>query len=311
MDTYRNQLESFTLATLPDLDVVTLGALERFAADGVPAVARDMFTKPLVIGSVNAAETGKIIFADQAAVFANQDSYERMWRSHPDIDGAIIVSASGSKHAVSIVQTLTAAGVPTVLLTTDPNAPAAAHLPADSVYVFPRNREPYTYNTSTYLGMIFGARGEDPAAIRSHIETQVAPMIPQHFGEYDAFFCMIPPEFGVVRGMLRTKFDELFGSRVCGRVFTYEEAKHAKTVVPYERECFVSFGVENDAFGDPARRVRIPLPDAAGPAALMAVGYYTIGHIQKQHPPYFKEHIAEYAREASRIFGTTISPIVE
>jgi len=43
----------------------------------------------------------------------------------------------------------------------------------------------------------------------------------------------------------------------------------------------------------------------------MAVGYYIIAQIQKQNPPYFKENIASYTEQVTKIFGNTINPIVE
>ena len=87
--------------------------------------------------------------------------------------------------------------------------------------------------------------------------------------------------------------------------------KHAKTIVPYEKELFISFGDPNNRFGNEAQRLHIPLPEGSDYGAVMAVGYYVIGHIQKAHPPYFKEHIQKYTEYASQIFGHPIAPIVE
>ena len=68
----------------------------------------------------------------------------------------VVLSASGAKHAPRIVDTAHQYQKPVTLLTNTANAPAQMQLnnAADRVYVFPKNREPYTYNTSTYLGMI-------------------------------------------------------------------------------------------------------------------------------------------------------------
>ena len=86
--------------------------------------------------------------------------------------------------------------------------------------------------------------------------------------------------------------------------------KHAVTVVP-SNELFVSLGEENTMWGEPDKRLHIPLPENAGYATMMAIGYYVIAQIQKQHQPYFKENIAAYTKQASGIFGNTINPIVE
>jgi hypothetical protein len=73
----------------------------------------------------------------------------------------------------------------------------------------------------------------------------------------------------------------------------------------------VSFGVENTQFGLPENRLTIPLPADADYAAMMAVGYVFVGHIQKQFPPYYKDRVVEYCKETSAMFGSTINPIVE
>jgi len=108
-----------------------------------------------------------------------------------------------------------------------------------------------------------------------------------------------------------TKFDELFGPMINGRVFTIEQTKHAKTVVPSDKEFFIGLGYNNKSFGKKQNRLNITLPKKAGPATVMAIGYYIIGHIQKQHPDYFKNHITNYTRQASKMFGSTIKPIVD
>lgn len=110
--------------------------------------------------------------------------------------------------------------------------------------------------------------------------------------------------------MLEVKFIELFGREIARDVETSEYMKHAVTVVP-SNELFVSFGEENIMWGDPGRRLHIPLPENADYGAMMAIGYYVIGQIQKKHPPYFKKNIVAYTEEASRIFGGAIHPIVE
>ena len=84
---------------------------------------------------------------------------------------------------------------------------------------------------------------------------------------------------------------------------------HAKTVVSGDKELFISFGVENKTWGK--NRLNIPLPQKAGSVALMAIGYYVIGQIQKQNPQWFKESIEEYTEFVSKVFGSKISTIVE
>ena len=304
-------LATFTKEALPSLDVVVLGALELFSEVTVPAIDFTRFKRPLVVGSGNAAVTGKLLFDDVDAVFADESSYQNKLATIPTIDGAFLISASGSKHAVSIVKTLVEKKLPTLLLTNNETAPVKEFLPPESVFVFPKNREPYTYNTSTYLGMVLSKTKEDAAHIQSFIENEVATDIPTDLISYTAFYFIVPEAFSDVRDMFKTKFDELFGSKLMGRICTVEQTKHAKTVVENEHELFVSFGQDNDVFGLPHNRITIGLPQECDYAAMIAVGYYFIGHIQRQFPQYYNQNIERYVQETSEIFGSTIKSIVE
>ena len=111
--------------------------------------------------------------------------------------------------------------------------------------------------------------------------------------------------------MFLTKFDELFGPLVSARVFTFEQTKHATTVVGSERELFISLGCDNGVFGHERARLQVPLPPNAGYGAMMAIGYYVIGRLQSQYPPWFKNSLSTYCAKASAVFGQTISPIVD
>lgn len=310
MSVYLDRLNSFTLENIPDLDEVVLGALERFSSERPKQISITKFTRPLVVGSVNAATTGRIVFENTNALFANESTYTHIL-DREKVDGIVIISASGGKHAVEIAHIARERGIEAVLITNNHGAPAKTYLNPENVHVLPKNREPYTYNTSTYLGMMFASGGEDPQAIRQFIESEVRSCIPDDLATYTAFFLILPPQFDAVQEMCRTKFDELFGPKLVGRVFTIEQAKHAKTVIQDEHECFVSFGVQNSDLGPKENRLSVPLPENVGYAAMIAISYYVIGHIQKQFPPYFKESIVRYTEEASRLFGHTINPIVE
>jgi len=290
---------------LIDLDECVLRALELFSKTTVPAL-KITFKHPLVVGSGNAAVTGKILFQDRDAVFADEGTYVQKLKTIKRIDGAVLISASGGKHAPIIAKDLRKRKIKTVLLTNNKNAAAAEY--ADKVYVFPKQPEPYTYNTSTYMGMILAKTKEDPKKILKFLQ-KFKKKIPHHLHNYTAFFLIVPSEFDLLREMFVTKFNELFGAKVSGRVCTPEQTKHAKTVVPSDRELFISFGYKNKLFGK--HRLNLPLPPHAYYAAMMAAGYYVIGHIQKQHPPYFKENIERYVKETSKVFGEKIKVIVE
>lgn len=308
--TARETLNSFNLKNLPDLDIAVEGALELLADAKLPGTTVP-FRRPLVVGSGNAEATGRIIFRESDAVFASESNYELALARALDIDGAVIISASGSKHATGIAKKLSEKGVETILFTNNPAAPARTFLPDGSVRVFPKNREPYTYNTSTYLSMILSDSGEDAAAIKEFIDTELNLKIKGKLAGAKAFTFILPTEFAELKSMLRTKFDELFGPKLVGRMFTPEEMKHAKTVVPDEKELFVSFGVANEAYGLEENRLFVPLMPDGGYGAALAVIYHFVGQIQKAHPPYYKENMVGYCQQASLGFGQPIDPIVE
>jgi hypothetical protein len=293
---------------LIDLDQCVINALELFANPKTMLPKPDFrrFAHPLVVGSGNAAATGRIMFADTDAVFADESTYKISLEVVPNIDAVVIVSASGGKHAPIIAEFLRSRGktIPILLLTC--NKKAEAKKDVDETIEFPWNPEPYTYNTSTYMGMILSKTREDPKAILDHIKKAVNPVVREFgtpVGSFDAYYLLVPEPLDLIRPMLSTKFVELFGRRVARDVFTKAQAMHATTLVPYDTELFISFGVENDWWGMPQRRLHIPLPSNAGHAAIMAVGYYVIGKIQAQKLPFFKTNVAAYCEDAEKWFG--------
>ena len=309
---YREILEHFDEHSIPDLDVAVLSALELFERTIFPAFPLGTLKKPLVLGSGNAGVVGKRLFGNQDAYFADESTFEYVLAMHDDhITSAVLISASGGKDAVHIAQRLREKQIPLWLLTNNENAPAGGFVEPAHIVVFPKNREPYTYNVSTYMGMILSKTHENPVAIKHFITDVVDTRIPNTLAQYNAFYLILPPQLIPMKDMFSSKFDELFGSRVSARVFTLEQSKHAKTVVPSDTEAFISFGEENSTFGNEKTRFHIPLPENAGYAAMMAIGYFVIGQIQKQHRPYFKDNIKEYTKKASEIFRETISVIVE
>lgn len=298
----------FTIDDLPDLDECVMSALNLYKSEKVPELALPSFKRPLVVGSGNAAVTGRILFKKNDAVFATESTYEETLGRTPTIDGAILISASGSKSSVGIAQTLQEKNVETVLLTNTPQSEASTYV--NHVFVFPKNREPYTYNVSTYLGMILSKTNEDPAVIEKHLIEKVMPALRDDLSYYTALTFIVPPHLDAIRKMLRVKCAELFGPKITARAYTPEEAWHSKTVVQSDTELFVPFGDEKAEFG--VKNVMpIPLPENADYGAMMAVSYFVIGRIQSAHPPYFKENIAEYVKKTSEHFGKEIPPIVE
>lgn len=311
-DMYRQKLDDFTIDNLPTLDVAVKGALERLEAEQLPSIDVNQFKRPLVVGSGNAEATGRIMFANTGAVYASESTVDAKLAGIADIDEVVIISASGSKHAPIIAKKARQAGKHVTLITTSANSPTEQALTADelTVYVFPKNREPYTYNTSTYMAMIQGGSQEDISGIKDFIDQQIDKLELPDFSQYNKFFVIVPPQFEGLVSMIQVKFIELFGRNVARDIETSEYVSHATTVAPSD-ELFISFGVDNQTWGDPAKRVYIPLPENAGDVAMMAISYYLVGQIQKSQPPYFMDNIAKYCQFVSGVFGHEIQPIVE
>lgn len=110
--------------------------------------------------------------------------------------------------------------------------------------------------------------------------------------------------------MFETKFIELFGRRVARDIFSYEQMKHATTVVQDDKELFLCFGnTTGVVYG--ANQVNLPIYDSTNYAAMMLVGYYVVGKIQAALPPYFMESIEEYCIRSKIQSGFNIAPWVE
>ncbi|PIN91325.1 hypothetical protein COU57_01095 [Candidatus Pacearchaeota archaeon CG10_big_fil_rev_8_21_14_0_10_32_14] len=300
-------MQSLTLKNIPDLDVCVLGALELFSSIKIPKIEIS-YKKPLVVGSGNAEATGRIIFEDKDAVFASESNFEEKLKNIKSIDGVVLISASGGKHAPIIAKTSREFRKNVTLITNNQNALAKEY--SDRVFVFPKQKEPYTYNTSTYMGMILGKTHESPDKIYDFIKLRIDKIKLPNLGRYDKYYLIVPPKFSGIIRMLNVKFIELFGRRVARDVETSEYVKHATTVVP-SNELFISFGEENKNWGDKKNRLHIPLPKNADYGTIMAISYYLIGKIQKSHTPYFKKNISNYTKSVSKIFGQEIKPIVE
>ena len=306
-------LNTFTLETLPDLDMAVLGALELYEHTTPPKISIK-YKRPLVVGSGNGEVTGRIMFENFDAIFASESNYESKLAAIESIDGVVLISASGAKHAPIIVKRVKELGKHVTLMTTTENSEAHSLLDfasGDEEYVFPKNREPYTYNTSTYMGMILGLTGESAQEIGVFIKEHVAAIDFSKTAQYEKFFLIVPSKLSLIARMLQIKFIELFGRAIARDVETFDYVKrHAATIVT-SKELFISFGEKNTMWGEEGARIHIPLPENANYATVMAIGYYVIGMIQKQHHPYFKESIEKYTQEVSRSFGHTITPIVE
>lgn len=289
------------------LDTIVENTVDFFAKQKhISELSPENFHFPLILGSGNAIETGKILFRNNPAMFASEsDAPEKIKISR--IQEVVVISASGSKHAPMLVDLAREAGKVTHLISSTSDSDAAKR--ADFHYIYPKISEPYTYNTSTYFGYFYGAEQKNYklSDVKNFIDQKLKTIISKvNFSDYDAFFVVLPNEFSLLKNMVEMKFIELFGRKIARDVATYEQVKHAMTVVPNDRELFLAFGnEEGKKFGK--NQIDLPLFDRENYGPMMLAAYWTVGKIQRSQPNYFMENIADYCQKSEY----NISPIVE
>ncbi len=290
---------------LINLDQGVISALNFFMKNKPPRLDLKKFQFPIVVGSGNAYNTGKIIFSKQLAIFANESNFKNIIKSYSPliknkaIKQALIISASGEKDAVWELKLAKKKGLKTTLLTCNPDSSGAKV--ADEVINYKKIPEPYTYNISTYLGMVLSTEKEEVKKIKTFVKKQ---KLPRNFKKYKAYSFVLPDEFAEIVPMLDIKKNELFGPHLNVRAFTYGEARHAKFVIPWEKELVISLG-KNKYFGESKHRWEINLPKKINNSLVMALTYYLIGKIQKSKPPYFKKNIKKFCQEGPKAYGNT------
>lgn len=306
---YLEKMEFFDENSLPSLKEATLGALELFIREGLPDIEFKDFKRPLVVGSGNAIATAKILFSQKDCIFADESSYKEALEK--SIDGVFLFSASGGKHAPIIAKDVLAKNLPIQMITCTNNSQAEQIVGSKNTLVTPKNKEPYTYNTSTYLGWIFAKTKEDPQEIYDFIVNNLAKNIPSNFADYCAYLLVTRDQHSLLNSLFTVKFIELFGRKIARDVKSYEEMRHAITVVPNSQELCICLGEDFDVDFQ-FDKVVFTLPKDLGTASMMAIGYYIIGCIQEQLPQYFKENISSYIkRNSNGDFGKALSVIVK
>lgn len=302
--------EKISTENIPNLDQTVIQALDFFIANPPPSLDINRFKEPFVVGSGNAFNTGTIIWAGKPAIFADESNFRTVValsnKSAQDgtLRNAVIISASGGKDSVWEIELAKQNGLRATLLTTKPQSDAAKI--ADEVVAFKSIPEPYTYNTSTYMGMMLGAVQEDVSRIKEYIESL---RFPENFGDHKGYAFVVPDEFMQICPMLEIKQSELFGSKVTIRAFPQGHARHAKFVIRDSDEMVMSLGQKNDFFGDPNHRWDIDLPKDMKFAGIMALTYYIVGKAQASKHPYYKENIARYVSEdGPAAYGPSTKP---
>lgn len=290
------------ISSLVNLDQTVLSALKHFIVQRPKTLKLNSFRQPLVVGSGNAYNTGLVIFSKQPAIITNESNFKDVLSGYKrsikkgEIDQVVVISASGEKDSVWEIKLAKKYGLKTHLITCSPNSSAAKL--TDKITVYDRLPEPYTYNVSTYLGMMIGASGERADKIINFLKKLKLP----HFQDYSAYSFILPDRFASIAPMLEIKRHELFGPHLSLRAFSEGEARHAKFVNVWDKELVISFG-PNRYFGSPSSRQEISIPRWADNGFIMALSYYLIGHIQKIKPPYFQRNIERYCLEGPLAYG--------
>jgi hypothetical protein len=295
---------------IPNLDEIVVETLDFFAKNPPPRFEISNFNLPFVVGSGNAYNTGLIIFSEKSAIFADESNFKQVIESYKGAieqkltTHAIIISASGEKDSVWEIELAKQHGLETTLLTTKKDSSASKV--ADKVLVYKSIAEPYTYNTSTYMGMILSSTNENVSETKDFIENL---KLPENFSEFNAYTFIIPDKFTAICPMLDIKKSELFGSKLSLRAFSQGHARHAKFVIPDEKELVISIGRKNEWYGVPQSRWDIMQPENFSFAGIMALTYYIIGKIQTSKPQYFKENIANYVSDyGPKAYGNDTKP---
>lgn len=288
---------------LPNLDKCVLSALDLFSKKLPPKLKANNLPFIIVVGSGNAYNAGKVMFGNQAALFASESDLRETINQYRDlfkkkiIKEALVISASGEKDSIWEINFLKKIGLKTSLLTCSPNS-SAAHL-ADVVYCYDKLAEPYTYNVSTYLGMILSITNEKAKSIKAFIKTLKFPELKK----YRAYAFILPDKYAAAAQMINIKGHELFGPHLLLRAFTYGEARHAKFVHVWKHELVISLG-ENKYFGHPSHRWSIKLPAKGGAGLVMALSYYIVGKIQALKPAYYKKSIIQFCQTGPKAYGS-------
>lgn len=289
--TYLEKLQKFDKNNLPSLDEVVIGALELFEQNPPKKLDISEFIKPLIAWSGNAIITAKNIFSKTNAIFCDETDIDTCLDK--DIDWLIICSASWEKHAIVFAEKAKEKWIKTKLLTCNPNSSTSKIIWEENTIVTSKNREPYTYNVSTYLWWILAVTWEKAGEINKFIENEVEEVLKTiDFSQYNAYLMVTPDRLVGINEMFVRKFFELFWRKIARDVFSYEHIMHALTVVPNEKELAISFWEWDFYFvGD---RINFPLPKNTNLATMMAIGYYVIWKIQNSHPQYYKQSINQY-----------------
>ncbi len=307
---FLKKINDFSDDSLLSLDEIVMWALELFEITDMKKLDLSDIKRPLIAGSGNAIVTAKIIFSWIDAIFCDETNFDE--NINKDVDWLVILSASGEKHAIVFAKKAMEKWIKTKLLTCSKNSTASKIIWEENTIVTAKNREPYTYNTSTYMWWVIAYTWENPSVIKKYIQEYIDPIIDKtDFSKYDSYLLVTPDKFAWVNQLFIVKFIELFGRKIARDVFSYEQMKHATTVVPHSSELFITFWKwELECLY--WELLNFPLPENCSLAWIMAIWYYVIWKIQNAYPQYFKENIKTYIENLNKYeFWKGLNVIVE
>jgi hypothetical protein len=290
-----------------NLDQAIINALKFFKENPPQKLKLKNKQFPFVVGSGNAYNTAHILFAQNPAIIASESNFKEILASYRPLikkglsKEAIIISASGEKDSIWETKLAKKMGLKTTLITASKKSSAGKV--ADKVEAFKKLPEPYTYNVSTYMAMILASTGEKADYILKHIKSL---KLPKSFKDYQSYSFILPDKYQSVAPMLEIKQRELFGPKLNIKAFSQGEARHAKYVIPWQKELVISIGEKNIHFGDKDSRWDISLPKNHNYAYIFSLTYYIIGKIQEAKPNYFKQNIKNYCQDyGPKAYGKT------
>ncbi len=255
-------------------------------------------TIPLVAGSGNALVTAKILFKNQKAFFASESDFDEKFKTIRPKD-VVIVSASGTRDAMSMFKQAKKANANVLLITNTKNSPLekeAKDYPNFKKILFPAIKEPPTYNVSTYLGMIISQTQENPNQILDFIDKLEQKINFSILKENNKFFFVFPNQFVYLTEMAYTKMHELFGRQISFAAETPKSMRHGIDNLISD-ELFVFLGDKPNKFTKSQKTFHIPLPPKTNYAIAMAVLYYIMGKLQNMYP-FFGDKFANQNQNA-------------
>lgn len=288
---------------IPSLNESLISALIFFKKEKQDFPKRPFKGLFFVVGSGNAYNIAKLIFDNQSVIFASESNFKKLVNDYKDIinkkliSEVVVISASGEKDSIWEIKLANSLSLKTTLFTC--NADSSAANLADQVFVFKKIPEPYTYNISTYLGMLLAKENVKTESILKFIKTL---SFPKKFANYKAYTFVLPNELEPLAAMIEIKGHELFGPRLSLRAFSHGQARHAKFVIPFKHELVISLG-ENKYFGLKGNRWEIKNKKNFSPSLALALTYFIIGKIQESKPNYFKNNIENYCSSGQLAYG--------